>query len=213
MSIKPTSAWLTAALALVALALQGCASMNKDECLAVDWRTVGYEDGVAGRAGDRIAEHRKACAKYGVTPDLRAYQSGRSQGLREYCRPQNGYQVGERGGNYAGVCPADLEPSFLGAYEAGRELYNLQSRLYAASNRLSAAHHELERAEHEIVEQSAVIVSSDATSEARAQALVSTKELAEKMGRLKEEIADLERDKARYERDLADYRASRPPGA
>jgi hypothetical protein len=200
-------------MALVALSLQGCASMNKDECLAVDWRTVGYEDGVAGRAGDRIAEHRKACAKYGVAPDLRAYQSGREQGLREYCRPPNGYQVGERGGNYAGVCPADLEPSFVAAFEAGRELYNLQSRVYAASNRLDAAHRELEHAEHEIVEQSAVIVSGDATSEARAQALVSTRDLAERMGRLKEEIADLERDKARYERDLADYRASRPPGA
>jgi len=213
MPVNAKSAWPTAAMAMIALALGGCASMSKDECLAVDWRTVGYEDGVAGRTGGQIAEHRMACAKYGVTPDLRAYQAGREQGLREYCRPPNGYQVGERGGNYAGVCPADLEPTFVAAFEAGRELYNLQSRVYSASNRLDAAHRELERAEHEVVEQSAVIVSSDATSEARAQALVSTKDLAERMGRLKGEIADLERDKARYERDLADYRASRPPGA
>ncbi|MET0809299.1 MAG: DUF2799 domain-containing protein [Pseudoxanthomonas sp.] len=84
--------------ALLILALSGCATMNKDECLTVDWRTVGYEDGVAGRSGDRIAQHRKACAKHGVAPDLDAYQSGRDQGLREYCQPDNGYQLGARGG-------------------------------------------------------------------------------------------------------------------
>jgi hypothetical protein len=213
MMVKPTSAWFTAAIALVALALQGCASMNKGECLAVDWRTVGYEDGVAGRPGERIAEHRKACAKYGVTPDLVAYQAGRSQGLREYCRPQQGYQLGEHGGSYGGVCPADLDHEFTAAYESGRELYNLRSRVAAAASRLDAAHRELEHAEHEIVEQSALIVSNDATTEARAHALVSTKDLAERVGRLKGEIADLERDKAHCERDLANYHGWVPPGA
>jgi hypothetical protein len=212
MMVKPTSAWLTAT-ALFALGLSGCASMNKDECLAVDWRTVGYEDGAAGRAGERIAEHRKACAKYGVTPDLVAYQAGRSQGLREYCRPQTGYQLGEHGGSYGGVCPADMESEFTAAYESGRELYNLRSRVAAAASRLDAAHRELEHAEHEIVEQSALILSNDASSEARAQALVSAKDLAEKVGRLKGEIADLERDKARCERDLANYQGWVPPGA
>ena len=121
-------------------------------------------------------------------------------------------QIGERGGSYSGVCPTDLEGSFVRSYESGRELYNLESRVANAVNRQAAAHRELEQAEHEIVDQSAVIVSKDATSEARAQALVSTKELAEKVGRLKGEINDLERDKLRYERDLEEYRAGLPPG-
>ena len=56
------------ATALLALALPGCATMDKSECLTVDWRTIGYEDGVAGHSGDCIAQHRKACAKYGVAP-------------------------------------------------------------------------------------------------------------------------------------------------
>ena len=43
------------------LLLTACStSMTKDECRTVDWRTVGYEDGVAGRPGDRIAIHMAA---------------------------------------------------------------------------------------------------------------------------------------------------------
>lgn len=213
MSNTTTVRWSAAALACAVLALGGCASMGKSECLAVDWQTVGYEDGVAGRAGDRIANHRKACAKFGVTPDLDAYRAGRNQGLREYCRPPNGFQVGARGGNYNGVCPTDLEGGFVRAYESGRELYNLESRVAKAANRVAAARRELEHAEHEIVEQSAIVISTDASSEARAQALLSTKDLAEKMGRLKAEISDLEQDKAHNQRDLAEYRAGLPPGS
>ena len=70
-------------IALCTLLLGACAAkMSKDECRTVDWRTVGYEDGVAGQPGDRIGEHRRACAEYGVTPDLTAYLAGRTAGLR-----------------------------------------------------------------------------------------------------------------------------------
>src|SRR5262245_45861049 len=105
------SRWRTGVLVAM-LALSGCASMSKNECLTVDWRTVGFEDGAAGYPADRIGQHCKACAKHGVTPDLAAYQSGREQGLREYCRPQNGFRVGSRGSGYDGSCPADMDEAF-----------------------------------------------------------------------------------------------------
>ena len=89
-------------LAVVAL-LGGCATMSESECLTVDWQTVGFEDGVAGYSGDRIGQHRKACAKHGVSPDLVGYQRGREAGLREYCQPANGFRVGSHGGSYAGI--------------------------------------------------------------------------------------------------------------
>ena len=75
-SLAPKAA-LLAALA----ALAGCNSMSEQECLATDWRTVGYEDGVNGFSGDRIGRYRNACSEHGVTPDLGEYQSGREQGL------------------------------------------------------------------------------------------------------------------------------------
>ena len=196
----------SAALALIALS--GCASMSRDECLTVDWRTVGFEDGVAGYSGDRIGQHRKACAKHGVAPDLSAYQAGREEGLREYCVPSNGFRLGAQGGSYSGMCPADLDPPFADAYDAGRQLYTLQSRLSSVSRQLEARRGDLHQAEADIVTASAVAISSEATGEERAQAVLDVKHLGELVGRLKSEIRQLESDRVHRERDLEDYRAT-----
>jgi hypothetical protein len=199
------------AAALVAsLALSGCASMDKDECLTVDWRTIGFEDGAAGYSGDRIGQHRKACAKHGVTPDLAAYRAGREEGLREYCRPQNGFRLGAGGGSYEGFCPADLDDAFVSAYQSGRQLHVLESRLASATHQLESKRRSLNRTEEDIVSKSALAVSSDATGEERALAVVDVKQLAERVGRLKAEIRQLEEERLRCERDLADYRAQLP---
>src|SRR5262249_44695875 len=151
----------SAALALIALTTAGCAGMSKEECLAMDWRTLGYEDGVAGYPGDHIAQHRKACAKYGVRSDLDLYQSGRAQGLREYCQPANGYRLGSNGAVYRGVCPADLEGDFVRAFEAGQQLYTLESRVSDAKARLGAKRRELDRVQHGITANAITAVSSD----------------------------------------------------
>lgn len=197
----------TPGLLAVALLLGGCATMSESECVTVDWQTIGFEDGVAGYSGDRIGQHRKACAKHGVSPDLTGYQRGREAGLKEYCQPANGFRVGSQGGSYAGVCPAELDGAFASAYESGRQLHSLESRLSNARNQLVSKRRELERVEDTLVKKTAVIVGSESTGAERAQALVDTKQLAERVGRLKSEIRQLEHDQVEYERDLKDYRA------
>jgi hypothetical protein len=194
--------------ALTLLALGGCATMDRDECLTVDWRTVGYEDGVAGYSGDRISQHRKACAKYGVSTDLEAYQSGRQEGLREYCVPANGFRLGSQGGSYSGMCPSDLDPAFSDAFASGHQLHVLESRLSSVEYDLNAKRNELENAESDIVSRSARAISTDATPEQRAQAVVDVKQLGERVGRLKTEIRQLEEERVHCERDVEDYRAS-----
>jgi hypothetical protein len=202
---------MRAAAILLAVAISGCSTMNKEECLSVDWRTVGYEDGVAGYSGDRIAQHRKACAKHGVQTDLNQYQSGRAQGLREYCKPANGYRIGSRGGSYGGVCPAEMEDSFVSAFEVGRQLYTLGSRVSEAKSQLASKRRELERVEHGIAKSTVTAVSKDSSKEERADAVADTAELAERAGRLKEEIRQLERDTVRFEHEYEAYRATQPP--
>lgn len=193
---------------LLILALSGCASMDKSECLTVDWRTVGYEDGVAGRSGDRIAQHRKACAKHGVTPDLNAYQAGRDMGLREYCQPDHGYRLGVQGAAYNASCPVDLKGGFETAYNEGFELYSMRTRVANANNALEASHRELEQIEHDLVDITALILAKDTDNTVRAQALLDAKNMAERQGRLRAQIPQLERDRAAYQRDLDNYVAS-----
>jgi outer membrane murein-binding lipoprotein Lpp len=192
-----------------ALALSGCSSMNKTECLATDWRTVGYEDGVAGQPGDHISHHRKACSKHGVTPNFSAYQAGRTQGLKEYCQPANGYELGVRGASYRGVCPEKSERAFLAAFEDGHELYTLRARVSDTKARLGAKRRDLDRAQHGVVASSADVMSDETSKEERADALVDAAQLAERVGRLKAEIRQLEKDQARREGELEAYLRSR----
>jgi outer membrane murein-binding lipoprotein Lpp len=196
------------ASALLVLALSGCASMSKDECLALDWRTTGYEDGAAGYSGDHIAQHRKACGKHGVTPDLQAYQSGREQGLREFCQPENGYRLGLRGAALASSCPAELKAAFQDSYDQAFELYSLRSRVANAANELEASRQALAQSERDLIVVSSLILAPDSDTTIRAQALLDAKEMAERQGRLKARIRQLEADRQAFQRDLDNYVAS-----
>jgi ribosome modulation factor len=181
-------------------------TMNKDECRSVDWRTVGYEDGVAGRSGERIGEHRRACAQHGVTPDLNAYLTGREHGLREYCQPHNGYRAGVNGATYYDACPADLAPAFEQAYDSGRELYVRTRRVTDAEDAIATRHREIRRLEERLTGHAFDVISESATAEERMQAVLDTKQAAERVGRLKAEITELEQDRARYAQELEAYR-------
>lgn len=112
---------------LVVLALlSGCASLDKDECLHANWYAIGLEDGAAGRAIERLGEHRRSCAKHAVAPDTDRYLAGRSEGLKSFCTPARGYSLGRSGQAYRGVCPDDRAGAFLAAYQRGREIHDLQ---------------------------------------------------------------------------------------
>lgn len=194
-------------LVVLTIVLAGCATLSKDECLMVDWRTVGYEDGVAGRTGDRIGLHRKACADHGVRPDLNAYQAGRAEGLREYCQPRNGYQVGVTGAGYGGPCPADQAPAFMAAYDAGRELYVRRYRVDHAEERLVEMRLELAGIQHRIAGLGFAVASTTDGAESRTQDAIHAAHLIQRHERLRTDIEQLEKDKEQYERELDEYTA------
>ena len=194
-------------VAVVTLLLGACAAkMSKDECRTVDWRTVGYEDGVAGRPGDRIGEHRRACAEYGVTPDLNAYLAGRTAGLREYCQPHNGYRAGVSGYTYYDTCPADLAEQFEKAYDEGRALYVRERRVTETDQLIEEKRSEIRRLEDRVAESAFDVIDATSTAEERTQAVLDTKQAAERIGQLKSEITELEKERARYQAELDAYR-------
>ncbi len=199
-------------IAVSLLALAACsATMSKDECRTVDWRTIGYEDGVAGRSGEQIGLHRKACAEYGVTPDLNAYRAGRAEGLREFCHPHNGYRAGVNGAAYYDGCPAELAPPFEEAYEAGRQLYIRENRVWQTDEQLAHNRHEIARLEDRVTESAFDVIADNATPEQRADGILDAKQAAERIGRLKSEIAQLEKDRVQYSAELEAYRSTHPP--
>jgi hypothetical protein len=190
--------------------LSGCSSMSANECMATDWRMVGYEDGVVGYSGNRIGKYRKACGEHGISPDLNLYQAGRDQGLREFCKPLNGFRAGARGNGYNGVCPAELDPAFMAAYESGRQLHTLRSRVGSTAGEIDSMRGELDRIDKDLVSTGARILDPTITHEQRAQLLVDSKQMAERKGEIKTLIPQLEADLIVYQRELDDYRATLP---
>ena len=194
-----------ASILVVLFALQSCATMSEQECVTGDWYAIGYEDGVQGRNADRIGKHRKACADHNVTPDLSAYQEGRDEGLREFCQPQIGFKVGERGGSYSGVCPADLEPNFVSAFQEGKHLYGLRAQVNSTARNIAYKKSELHDVEEELIHVAAALIDSETTFEERAILLLDTTDLARRQGELGNEILNLERDHAIYQDRLSSY--------
>ncbi len=192
-------------MAVLAAILAACSSMSANECLVSDWRSIGYEDGVRGYSGDRIGVYRQACVKHGVSPDLQAYQDGRSAGLREFCRPENGFDFGARGGTYRGVCPGDLEEEFTIAYQFGSRLHDLQTSVRNIDRTISAKQQRIENIDEELIQASADLVADGRSVEERVSLLATTKRLAEEQGRLETEINELIEEKALRQNELAQY--------
>lgn len=184
-------------LVLAALALQGCATMSKNECLTADWHAIGYESGIRGEREAQIAEHRKACAEHGVTPDLARYMAGRDVGLERFCEPRNGYRLGRAGTGYAGVCPPSVESEFLRAYGAGREIHDVQQNINRLNRRIEARQAELKSLNEDIADKQSELIRVGTTAPRRALLLSQMLELQEKVKGVENDIHDVRIDRDR----------------
>jgi hypothetical protein len=181
------------------LILSGCATLGKDECLNADWFSIGYEDGAHGYHASRIGDHRKACAKHGVTPDFVTYEKGRQQGLGEWCTPRNGNRIGLQGGGYNGVCPKDLEPAFLQAFDQGKAVHAYEKEYKIRDQRLKNMYANLDGIEKDIADMETELV-GNGSSPRRRKALLEEIRLREQDRRL------LLSDIAALEKTIADMR-------
>ncbi len=192
-------------LSAMLLGLSGCASMSSEECMNSDWRAVGYEDGSRGYTSSQFGSYRKACAKHGHTADFAAYQEGREAGLIEYCQPGRAFDVGARGSNYQGVCPADMEADFLDGYRAGYQLYTLRSNVSQAEGAIRSKESELESLAESISQAEALLIARDTLPEDRVLLLADLKRMSERTGELETEIEVLIAELADHEAELYEY--------
>jgi len=194
------------AVALLAVALGGCGGMSASECELADWRAVGYEDGSRGRSTDTFGRHRKACAKHEVAADFDDYQAGRQSGLREYCKPERGYQEGARGAQYHGVCPADLESDFYDAFLEGQILYNLESAVAKTARQIESNKARMNSIEKKLAENTSDAIRG-LSSDKLAELVVETKQLAEERITLEQENEQLEQRLAREQEELDSHKS------
>jgi len=186
--------FLTAAILAVLALLQGCATLDKDECMLADWRLIGYQDGVAGKSATMVGEYREDCAKHAVVPDLDAYRAGREEGLQQYCKTDNGYRLGNAGRGLAAVCPTALEGDFRDAYNAGRELYLARSAVNKTHSRIDNRKQMLSTLENNRAQKLAALITDGLKTDQRVMILYDINELQQDMDSVENEIVDLESD-------------------
>jgi hypothetical protein len=201
------SKWVVLSFSLATLALSGCASMNGDQCLTSDWQAIGFEDGSRGYSASRLGNHRKACAKHGVTPDFEAYQAGHDKGLGTFCQPSRGFSLGNNGGSYNGVCAAHREGDFIDAFNTGHKLYSLRSQVNYTSSQIERKRKQLDSNEELMKDKEIALISPDTTIEGRIRIVADLKDISEENGQLDAEIDQLIDDRARHELELASYQA------
>ena len=191
-----------------ALVLQACASMGEDECKLADWRGIGIEDGSRGATTASFTKRRQACAKHGVQADMQAYLQGRSQGLRQYCRPQNGYSQGASGRRYNGVCPPELERGFIEAHAQGWGLYERKRTVHRLKKKLHSAEHRAKQIEHLLAEKTAALVMTRGNVQQRASLAIELKQLTQEKIEVERDLPVIERDHAAAVDEYDRYRAS-----
>ncbi len=190
--------------------LHGCATLDKEECQAADWRVIGYEDGTRGYSANRIGNHRKDCAKHGIAPDFDAYQTGRAEGLEVFCVPRNGYVQGLNGRRYANVCPSYLETDFLNAHAYGTDIYNLQKSRNGKQTAINNIQSDLENIAHEIEDKELLLVANNVTPQRRLELLRQIKTLIEEKTQLHNELHILEDEVPILDHKIADLKAASP---
>jgi len=201
------SKWIALLFSLATLVLSGCASMNADQCLTSDWQAIGFEDGSRGYPASRLGNHRKACAKHGVTPDFAAYQAGHDEGLDTYCQPSRGFSLGNNGGSYNGVCAAHREGDFIDAYNTGHQLYKLRSQVNFASSQIDSKRQQLADNKELMKDEEIALISPDTTIEDRIRIVADLKDISAANGQLEAEIDQLIDLRARQQLELASYEA------
>ncbi len=193
----------------LAFLFSGCAKMmNENECVAADWRTVGFLDGSAGRAQGFLERRTEACAEYGVSPDLNLYFTGRSQGLESFCQPRSGFYLGLRNTSYNNVCPANMEQPFLAAYQDGVGLRRHQNRVIELESDIEAAIDHMDELDEEIAKATRAIADPETAEQDRLTLAIEIKNMAEERGNVEATIPIMEAELTAAQVALEDYRAS-----
>jgi hypothetical protein len=198
----PRKPFFTATMLAIVLLLQGCATLDKDECRLADWHLLGYQDGVAGKSATQLGVYREDCAKHAVVPDLDAYRAGRQEGLQQFCKASNGFRLGNAGHGFAAVCPVALEGEFRAGYNAGRERYLARTAVNKTHASIRNRKQTLSSLEDDRAQKLAALIADGLKADQRVMIIYELNEVQQEMDIIEDEIDELEYDLANQQARL-----------
>ncbi len=184
---------------LLSLLATGCATLDKSECREADWKIIGLEDGARGYPLSYIGNHRKACAEYGIKPDLALYELGHANGLKLFCTADNGFSQGRAGRSYNNVCPPALRDQFLAGYDTGRELHDLSSDIGRMQKDVQTMQNELDESMKRQINVENLLVTGTISASTRKSLLDQVKQMQANNTALQVSIQETELEAARLQ--------------
>jgi len=100
---------------------------TRSPCAYIDWFETGRADGLAGLPPSKLGTYQERCNQTAYPVKTDQYLTGRETGLVDFCSATGGLEAGRRLQPYEKVCPENLESVFLGQYELGRKIHDLES--------------------------------------------------------------------------------------
>jgi len=202
---------IASGLLISVIALSGCgggATVSENQCIASDWQTLGYRDGVNGIRSSQLLAHQDACGKHGIIPDRAGYMMGWNEGVREYCQPNNAFEIGERGDGHNNVCPDGMQTAFTTAYREGRKLYLARVEVANLERSISEMEQRLEQIKAELVSSTTEQLNPMLTTAERVELLAHTQQLNDEKHRLKKDLPPLRNELAVKQVELDALRQS-----
>ncbi len=86
----------------------------------------GLSQGRAGSPKKLTDQIRSKCSSKTPKLDLEAYELGFMQGWREYCLPNNAFDLGKKSDPYVSFCPSESENYFRNSYLLGKKHFELK---------------------------------------------------------------------------------------
>jgi hypothetical protein len=191
--------------------LSGCgggATVSQNQCIASDWQTLGYRDGVNGIRSSQLLAHQDACVKHGIIPDRTGYMAGWNTGVHEYCQPNNAFEIGELGSGHNNVCPGEMQSTFTTAYRNGRKLYLARNELANLERSVNHMEQRLEQIKVELVSSATEQLNPTLTTAARIEIGAYTHRLTQERRRLKMDLPQLIAELADKQAELEAMRDS-----
>ncbi len=117
---------LVFSLSLLAFILPGCYKPSEhivnQNCKEINWYEQGVKDGQCGVQRSLRTEIEDS-SKYGLLVDAFAYKEGWHRGIRQFCTPCMGMEIGAQGRPCPCFCPPDLAGPFRAAWYQGAKCY------------------------------------------------------------------------------------------
>lgn len=113
-------------ITLLPILLVGCSLFQHQTCEEMNWHLIGQEDGKAGKRSHHFFQHQATCKGKASRSE---YLKGMEQGLVDYCRSENAFQLGVSGAAYRNLCPNESEQRFKKRFDLGHQIYRLKTEI------------------------------------------------------------------------------------